>query len=769
MKEDLKKKLEDINKLIFVKHYEDAESMLENLVKLPNGRSNLLVQLRRVELALKLGKIKHLRDHYVDQLNRFPQEAVIWETSQNFAEQHGEMVTDAESVSRFQQLIQKFGPSAAAFYGIAFSMECQGNLDRAIYNYEQSIKYDPSWYPAYFGLSQIHYHKNDDRSGDRYFYLFEQAAPYNLYGNFETHKNLSAEFLEKKKYAAAEAAITALSEWWVENKGSCPIEIQIYENLSISRIAEIKGDMRRSEQLRSRALLFANKELQSEAPREGVFYFIAKVLEEYSEFELAFAYYKAILRIAGSDAAVVQKIGGQFLSMGELEMAKELFEEGYIANPNNPEIRFCRLVAALKIHGVNVEDYLIGRERLGKLLEGEGDRVELLALLHSLLARFQGDPDVQGHIGDVYLRLGNADRAKKHFDAMYRLDGRCRETASKYAAFLMQYGDADEAMQILERAEDGVEIEAALASEINWLKASYFARKEDHHRALEIIRVLLNQDPWNVSYLVREIQSMTNLLSAKDQDDLGDETLAKLSGSDGVSLDWENFDRITELVKARHHYDLAYARTKLHFLYATADLKALMTVVKVACLYDASRGTYDFIRLLNTNFDGPEIYFALGVLFKDLWQLETATMWFTQVLMHPQLSNRLKSDVYLELADCYAWQNQNLQKAIEYAKLAMDLGETGHSLKAHNVLAHAYLRTGKMREAKIYLEQGANGADHETLYLRGLLHYRNGMNKRANDVWKPLLTVPSQSLRFHNIKREVLRFYFDSEPYLKAN
>jgi tetratricopeptide (TPR) repeat protein len=769
MADSLKKSLEEINKLIFVKHYEDAEMLLEKLANSREGRLNLLVQLRRIELALKLGKIKALRDVYVDQANSIPSEAAVWETCQCFAEQHGEIVSDSESVSKFQVLIQKYGSTAATFYGIGFSMECQGNYDRAIYNYEQSIKADPTWYPAYFGISQIYYHKGDDRNGDQFFYLFEQAAPYNLYGNFETHKNLCAEFLEKKRYAAAEAAITALSEWWVENKGSCPVEIQIYENLSISRISEVKGDRKRAEQLRTRALLVANQELQSENQKEGVFYFIAKVLEEFSEFELAFRYYKAILRMAGTDASVVQKIGGQFLSIGELEMARDLFEEGYSVNPNNPEIRFCRLVANLKYHGINVEDYLIGRERLGKLIESNGDRVELLALLHSLIAKFAGDPDVQGHMGDVYLRLGNVERAHRHYTAMYKIDGRCRDTATKYAAFVMQYGDPDEAMGILERAQEGAEKDGEFSSEITWLKTNYHARKGDFHRALELVRVILNLDPWNVSYLVQEISALTNLLSVEDQEGLDSENLTRLGTIDADSLDWIKFDAATEKLKGRHLYELSYSRSKLSYLYAANEAQSLMNLVKAATLFDASRGTYDFIRLLNTNFDGPEIYMALGLLFKDLWQLETATMWLTQVLMHPQLSRELKGAVYLELADCFAWQNVNLQKAVEYAKLAIDLGDSGHTLKASNVLAHAYLRIGKMREAKIYLEQNPGSNDHETIYLRGLLHYRNGLNKRANDVWKPLLTVPSQSMRFHNMKRELLRFYFDSEPYLKAN
>jgi hypothetical protein len=51
----------------------------------------------------------------------------------------------------------------------------------------------------------------------------------------------------------------------------------------------------------------------------------------------------------------------------------------------------------------------------------------------------------------------------------------------------------------------------------------------------------------------------------------------------------------------------------------------------------------------------------------------------------------------------------------------------------------------------------------------GLLHYRNGAPQKAKQVWKPLLTVRTENLRFHNIKQEILRYYFEGTPYLKAN
>src|SRR5690606_13327863 len=156
-----------------------------------------------------------------------------------------------------------------------------------------------------------------------------------------------------------------------------------------------------------------------------------------------------ILQQEGGNPALVQRIGSQFLSMGEYDHARELFEEGYRANPENPDIRFCLLVSQLKQQNVNVEDYLIGRERLRQLLDTGGDKVELLALLHSLMAKFESDPDVHGHLADVYLKLGNIDRAEQHYRRMYELDGLHRAAVLKYAAFEMQYRDPQYAMNLL--------------------------------------------------------------------------------------------------------------------------------------------------------------------------------------------------------------------------------------------------------------------------------------------------------------------------------
>ena len=85
------------------------------------------------------------------------------------------------------------------------------------------------------------------------------------------------------------------------------------------------------------------------------------------------------------------------------------------------------------------------------------------------------------------------------------------------------------------------------------------------------------------------------------------------------------------------------------------------------------------------------------------------------------------------------------------------------------ITAHAMIRNGQTRHADLQLDQMSDQNTYEVKYLRGLLEYRNGSSQKANKIWKPLLTARTNSIRCHNIKREILKYYFEGEPYLKAN
>ena len=769
MDKNLKQSLEDINKYIFVKKYQTSSKLLDQLIASEPGSLSLLVHLRRIELASKLNEMENLKKQYSLGVEKGELSEEVGSLCLALIDQQAELVSPAESVQRFSEIMEIYGESAAAYYGVGYSLDILNNYERAIYSYKQSLKLDPDWYPSYFGLSQVSYRNQDQKNGDYFFYMFEKFAPYNLYGNFYTHKKLSEEFIDKQEYEEAEAAIKSLSDWWVENKGICPVEIQIYENLMLAEIAKRSNDPIKENSCRQNAEYQTIQILDDPDIREEALYFIAKSLEEFSDFPLAFKVYKQILRIAGDKPEMVQKIGNQFLSMGEYKLAKELFDDAYEQNPEVADIRFCRLVTNLKIAKVPVEEYIIEKERIKKILDQEGDHVELLALLYHLLAKYNEDPEVHGYLGEVYYNLTNFEKAGLHFRRMYELDQKNKLTILKFASFLVEQGEVDESKRIIDSLSFDEQSQTSYFCELCWVKSLQFARANDFEQAIVYLRKILKFDPWNVSYLAHEIIWKINI-KYPGRTELIDTVLEKLSSTDDDPKEWEEFFRNTKFFLEDHQLDIVYSRNKLFLLYEGSKEKSIRYFVRFASKFDASNGCHDLLRLLNTNFDSPWIYWGLGVLSKELWQLETASMWFEQVLSLGGLDEEIRNAVYVELADCYVWRNSNLQKGVEYLKVVNEMEGEEVSSESLVIMSHAYLKLGLVQKAQYYLEKlPSENYSFEAKYLTGLLHYRNGSVRKAKSIWKPLLTTKSKSLRTHHIKQELLKYYFNGETYLKAN
>jgi tetratricopeptide (TPR) repeat protein len=770
MHKDCKEKLDQANKLIFVRRYEEAQRLLNDALRLPECAAEGLVHLRRVELMSLLGKLPELEDQYRREIQQKGDKTgrLFHLICRLFSMDHGD-----DLHSELIHHLQDFGPSAGIYFALGYEAEQSENLDRAKAYYEQSIAQDPDWFPSLFGLSQVNYTSGDEAKGDQYFHQFENLAPFNVYGNFETHRRLSQEFYLKGDYEGSERAIQMLTTWWLDNKGYAPAEIQVYELLATYRIAEVRGDHTAADTRKEKAIKIASELMNSGQADEQVLYFLARVLDEFGEQHLAFQAYKKVLLIAGRNTAVVQKIGSHFLGREKIDQALELFEHAYSGHPDNPEIRFCLLVARLKKAGVSVEEYLIGRERLRQLAD-YGDRVELLGLLNTLLQKFEGDWDVHFHLAELFLKMGHPAKAAIHYKRMFELDSKGQSSRLRYANFLMVSDRTDDAMDILKSMPQAVGLLTESDAEIQWLRVTYFDRKGNWSEALDHLRPLLEKDCWNISYLMQEIVALSGQKYGKEVAEEARATwFKKLNAAEETKINWAEFARDTAKISGEHAYGLVYARRKLHFLYAKGSDDALRAVVKAASAYDASKGARDLMRLLNTNLDTPSVYWGLGLLYKELWQLEVASMWFEHTLHAVSLDDQLRSRVYAELADTYVWRNAQLPKAIEYCRLSLELGERQSSDEVFvmTVMAHALLKSGQPRQAGAFLEQllSSDSASYEVRYLAGLIHYRNGHPKEANQIWKPLLKFRSEIMRDHKIKQEILKYYFEGNPYKPAD
>lgn len=761
---DVRKKLEEANKLIFIRHYDKAAFLLDQALISGEGQTDLLLHIRRIELANRLNQLEARHDYYTSLIKNHQLPINIGELCVALIEQQAELVSPSATIKVLKEWMQKYGETAAAYFGIAFAFESQGNYESAIQAYRQSISADPNWYPAYFGLSQIFYNQNDEEAGDNYFFLFEKCAPYNLYGNFETHRTLSTEFLKKGLLIEAELAITSLSTWWHENQGDCPIELKTYESFALAQIAEASGNFKKKEGYEKEGVKLLNFALTSNQYNENVYFFLAKTLEEFSQTFLVHEVYKKIAKIAGSNEQLMQKIGHQYLSEQEYDKGLELFDLAYQHFPDSSVVRFNRLILNLAKQNIDIEDYLQTKEKLNKLIANEGDKIELLSLMHALLAKFSHDPDVLGQISDLYFTLGNIGKAEKSFHEMFLLDGKSVVSMLKYASFLMDIKKPTDAYKILTNIKEPTKLNHEPYNQYLYLMAAYSYYNHEYEQSLEHTEKLLQSDPWNVTFIALKIGCLTK----KHFPELSDLTeMLDIQRTGGADINWNDFEQITRSLDHQNSAALVYERDKLYFLYHHEHAN-LLKLLASGAIFDSQVTYAQILKLLNTNFDSPWLIFGLGKLQKELWQFEVASSWFNLILNTSSSSTQIRACCYLELADIYVWQNEKLAKAVEYLKIAQDLDKSV-SKQATIILSHAYIKIGEIRLAQEILQKFSADPNYEVQYLRGLIAYRNGSIQSAKSIWKPLLTIPSNNLRIHHFKTELLKYYFNGDSYLKVN
>ncbi|MFK7872739.1 MAG: hypothetical protein AB8C84_06140 [Oligoflexales bacterium] len=761
--ESIEQIFQEANKLIFVQQYQHAFEILEKLTKAPDSCHNLLYHLRKIELATRLEKLPDLHHEYL-KADYLPAETR--ELSLIFVEQYQETLSPSESLLAFKEAIQKYGESAASSFGMGFCLECQGNSERAIYNYEQSLRIDPDWYPSYFGLSQLYYASSAETQGDHYFYLFEQYAPYNLYGNFETHKRLSDEYLDKQQFDDAITAIRTLRQWWVENKGFAPDEIQIYEDLSLSLIYHIRKNSHEALVRRKSAEEQAKNLLTSHDTTPQVLYFVARAMEEFNNHDTALIYYQAIVEKPNAEANLIQKISSHILSMGEQTLAIQLLEKAYQTQPDNEEIRFFLLVGRLKAENVNLEEYLMDHQRLRDISKNSGGRVETLALLHSMLSRTDKDPDVHKYLGETYTKLNNPEKACEHYEKMYHLDKASTHTTLKFAWFLATQGQTERAEKLIEKIQIEPNEDTHSYTENLSLKASIYALTGNFDSAHKLLQNLQQKDPWHLQNLLDTTSCIHHMKDAPI-----DKTLKNLINATNTPPNWVQYHKKTDALIEKHEYELVYLREKVAFLYNDGEPEFLERFFQAATSFDSLQAAFELLKLLNTNFDNYLIYHTLGLLYKDLWQLETACAWFDMAMrVAPSQANTASSQ--LEFADCLIWRGEQLEKACH---LTQNIIEKNHysainhtHLSPATILAHASLKKGSPQEAYQWIQQ-THHRSIENTYIEGLICYRNGDLTEAKALWKPLLSTPAVSRRDHHIKQELIRYYYEGSSYPQAS
>ena len=747
--------LNEANKLIFIKRYAEAKQVLSEL--LAREADNVLVHLRYIELAIRMGEIDMVASDYQQQNDGLLKELCLALLSQ-LTERH----SPTTSIACYQGIIEKYDSSACAYYGIGYDLERLGEYDQAISHYEKSLALDPEWYPSYLGLSQIYYQKKSYQKGDHYFYLFEQIAPYNIYGNFDTHRQLSREFFQQGRYCEAHEAITTLVQWWQETR-RCPPEIILYEQLHRVKIEDAQGNREVAEEERAKAITRLDALLKSKKADYETLLLLVGICREFSLPEQVYLAYKKCLLHRPDDKQFYREINNYYLGRKSLPTAIKMFREVYETDTDNITCRFWLLVSRLQGKKVDVESYLRDKEKMQQMINVGSDKLDLLNLLHSMLTRFAGDADVYEQLATFYREMDAADKAKFYMDKMYRADRKNSRIILVYATFLLTIDKIVKGNKLLDKI-DPDKLSSTNRGQYLTIKARYCAEQQDFIQASSMIKKAGHLSPWQLTTLVAEIYYLSQVYYQQK----------KLKTIDGSVIDLhekgtfegKDFQQLTVHLVASKLFYLSYLQAKLLFLYQN-NRQSLRFLLDVSCRFNPDHAIYDFVKLLNTNYDNAFVVFALGILCKERWQHEAATMWFSLALQRPNLDDELKKEIYLELADCYVWQDKELATAIDYAQSA---NVAPFSKRAMQVLGHAYLKEGKVKLARPCLQQlNASNDSYEVRYLIGLLEYHRGYSRNACKIWQPILHCEVDNVRLHHIKQEVLKYYTEDQQHFQAS
>ena len=153
----------------------------------------------------------------------------------------------------------------------------------------------------------------------------------------------------------------------------------------------------------------------------------------------------------------------------------------------------------------------------------------------------------------------------------------------------------------------------------------------------------------------------------------------------------------------------------------------------------------------------PEYVIALGDLYERMGKREAAKRQYDLVLALQELYRANGVDTEMEMALFQADHDLNITAALEQAKRQM---QKQNNIKAADVLAWSFYKTGHYEEAQSAIEKALRLGTKEPLFLyhAGMIHYKAGQKSKAKEfLGRALALNPQFSIRHAPIARRVLQ------------
>ncbi len=760
---------ENANKFIFVDNYAEAFRLLEELTHNGQGQNNLVYQMRKIELSLKLNKVSYLRSQYAHLKLENKMMSMTCDICILFCELYNDDLDPKSAMVQFNKIMESGNLTAVCHFGLAICFESLGDLEMAISHYQSSLKCDPEWYPSHFGLSQAYYSKKDKNNGDYHFFLYEKQSPYSLYGNIETHQLIFREFVEAEMYKEASISITKLSRWWIDNKGSCPKEIKAIEICSLYYLSSF-GYEAENHSVVSMIDDFLTKldDSRLENTSFECLEFCSNIFLEYKLFQLIEPFYNLIFKKIINNENQILRIISHFISHDLYEEGVSVLNNWYYQYPESKVVRDQIMLLKMSYDQIDVDYYYATKNLVERKIKTVDDFSTQNDLLNSLVQIFDQDAEVFEWLGDCSLASNDLEGAQGYYQQMINIDYLGPSSLKKYISFHVKFSDIDRVDELLSSLLTESKYKELLQGELLSLTIDFSLQKKDFNLAIDYIDSFLKKNPWDYDFLVKKFYC---LVSQKFSDNNQDTTLlVKLYEQMAFRkspVDSKDWMQSLDLLRKKNAYDLIFLMRKIEFLDPHFHIDKIHQLTLAACDHDFRIGVNHLMKLVNQNYSQSIIYTTIGILHHDMWQLETATTWLEQALTEEDLTEDLKNFIYFNLADCYIWRQVKLQRAVQLLK-SIDKNHNKDLDTFYIRLTHAYLLLGEPQNALETLKKKKSLSQNlESSYLQGLILYRNGREKQAQKLWKPCITYQTKTIREHHIKQYLLDYYFKKPDYLE--
>lgn len=736
-----------VDKLIFVQQYEQARALLQQCIEA--NYNDMLPHIRLIELASKAGNLEELRlEHYAKLDGDETTKLTTW-FCQTFIEQQTMGNFNSNTVEQYQKMTQQYPEFFPAYFALALVYESLDEKDLAIEYHEKVLAIEPNWHFSYFNLSQLYYGLSENERGDHYFFSFEKLAPYSVYGNFNTHKELCMEFFAANKFGEAAKSIQTLIDWWYDYRNYCPTEIEINCSYDLAKIYNADGNKQLASEYFAKAKMLTESLLKREKIEIKVLIYMGKTLKENKDIDMALRFYLRVVDHANTTPEICEKIGRYFLNNDEIFLATTFLAACYQAFPNNKDLRLMGLVARLKQQSVDVSEYLHLKEQT-RLAINSGNFDEIFNLITKLYSQFKEDAEVLCYMGELYNRMGNIPKAEENFSTMYQLDPLFSDSIYRWGLFNIEQNKHDEAKKIIQSGIESANRNHLEYPEFYGLLATIQIKQNQLADAQITAEKALRLTPWNKEYLVQLIHILESINESEETSFASYEHFEKLAT--GESFNWNQYEEQVFTDFEEHNFLLAFSKLKLEYVY-TQRKDVLHYIALYSTAFDYHRGVTDLVKLLNTPIDCPMVLVSIGEIYLEVLKNESAEV-FYEMAKQKECSTYELSTYYLGIARIYNRERRESQKALEYAKMSYDLfPEKEHAYHIMQTLGQAYSQSGNLETASKYLKDSIQIKQNilNTYYLSEI-YEKQGSQKSATILYHTILGITPTTLEEFKIK-----------------